>query len=387
MDTALSVYNQNRQNIINLYDRKDKIAIFGNGKLGADLFPTLKQYGLFRAFIDNDIVKQSNGYIGERVLKIDEFFHAYPDDYVVIAATRENTLAIERQLEEMGKEKGTDFISIDVFLAKHLPILSFYRYGKLFVELSQISVTERCTLRCVNCAHACNQVSKSAEDMPLDMVKSSADLYFKNVDITKEFVLIGGEPFLYRHLDEAIEYIGSRYRDKIIMFSITTNGTVLPSDYIISLIKKYDITVRISDYSSTLPNLTWAYDRIKSKLKDIKTIVLDTKKDKWFDYGFGKVDNGSDAAVLKKVFENCATPCREIRGEKFYYCVMARSVSENTGMNIGLDEYLDLNSVHSKDNILEFEMGIIKNGYLSMCRFCRGANAQNFLIDAAVQQT
>lgn len=385
METGLLDYNKNQQYVINLYEHKDKIAIFGSGKLGADLLPTLKYYGLFRAFIDNDTVKQSDGYMGERVLKIDEYLQTYPDDYIVIAATRENTLAIRKQLEEKGREIETDFVYMDVFLALHMPILSFYRYGKLFVELSQICVTERCTLKCVNCAHACNRAPKNMEDLSIEMVKKSADYYFKNVDITKEFVLIGGEPFLYKRLDEAIEYIGSRYRDKMIMFSITTNGTVLPSDYIISKIKKYDITVRISDYSSTLPNLKGAYDRLKMKLKDIKTVVLDTEKDKWFDYGFGKVDNGDNPVKLHNIFKTCATPCREIRGSKYYFCVMARSVAENTGTNIGLNEYFEMDREFDKEELLRFGMGIVEKGYLSMCRYCRGADSIKFRIPAAIQ--
>ena len=40
-----------------------------------------------------------------------------------------------------------------------------------------------------------------------------------------------------------------------------------------------------------------------------------------------------------------------------------------------------------KKQLFEFEMGYSEKGYLDMCRFCRGREAMNYRIPAAVQET
>ncbi len=382
MNELREKYNQ----ISTYLPKERRVAIFGCGKLGEELYPVLIRYGLFGEFIDNDKNKQDSGYLGEQVFSLKDFLLKENRPYIVITATKENTKTIGKQLEINGLKAEQDYTDWEYFLKSILPLVSYFRNEKIFVNLAQICVTERCTLRCEACAHACNKVSRDAQDMSFESVKKSADSFFKNVDIVKEFVLIGGEPFLYKDLGKAIEYIGQNYREKMIMFSITTNGTITPDDTLIALIKKYDVTVRISDYSYTLPNLKKNYEKLLGKLQEIKTVLLDTSKDQWFDYGFFEVDNGEDEERLKRIFKTCNTPCREIRENKYYYCVMARSVSENSGKDVGLDEYLDMDAVTEKEEVLAFELGYVKNGYLSMCRYCRGAEAEKFLIPAAIQQ-
>lgn len=83
-------------------------------------------------------------------------------------------------------------------------------------------------------------------------------ILFSKVDIVREFVLIGGEPFLYKELSEIISYIGEKYRDKISIFSIVTNGTIIPTQEVLGLCQKHNVLVRISDYSETLE---WVKER------------------------------------------------------------------------------------------------------------------------------
>ena len=98
------------------------------------------------------------------------------------------------------------------------------------------------------------------------------------------------------------------------------------------------------------------------------------------------VDHGSDPEILMDVFDRCKTPCREIRGNRYYYCVMARSVSENMKRYVGMEDYFDLSGEADKKHLFEFEMGYSDKGYLDMCRFCRGAEAVNHRIPAAIQE-
>ena len=104
----------------------------------------------------------------------------------------------------------------------------------------------------------------------------------------------------------------------------------------------------------------------------------------WMDYGFDTVCREGQEEIAK-VFDACKTPCREVRGNKYYYCVMARSVSENLGFDVGKADYLDLISIEDKKVFFEFNMGYSEKGYLDMCGHCRGSEAVEYPIPVAEQ--
>ena len=369
------------------YGNRKGIYIFGAGFFGEEMSLVLQKYGIPFKYIDNDKGKQKSGYKGNEVISLQEYMGMCDKSWIVVTASEKNTNDISIQLEREGLKENIDFFRYRYFINDIFPIISLYCYNQLFVELTQICVTERCTLRCRKCAHACHKVPKSKEDMSLEFIKKSADSFFEKFDIVREFVLIGGEPFLCKDLKASIMYIGEKYRNKMIIFSITTNGTILLDDEILNLCRRYDVTIRVSDYSESLPRLKMRYDELYKKLKQNKVIIWETDREKsWFDYGFGEIDRGIEEDQLIETFDRCRTPCREIRGSKYYYCVMARSVSENLEMNIGKQDFIDLENIKNKQELMEFQMGYSDKGYLDMCRFCRGAEAENFLIPAAEQE-
>lgn len=378
--------NERIKNVISTYEKQKGIYVFGAGILGEEMRAILEEYGVFKGYIDNDIEKQKYGYNGADVTSFKHYNQIPEETWIIIAASERNTREIQKQLEDTGLYEGRDFFLYQKFINEIFPILSFYYYKKLFAQLAQICLTERCTLKCKKCAHACYNVANSAQDPTVEYVKESADWFFSKFDIVREFDLIGGEPFLYKDIKEIITYIGEKYRDKIILFAITTNGTILPDDEIIDLCKKYDVTIRVSDYSASIPRLRSQYKKLYDKLSANRVIVWETdNENSWFDYGFEVVDQGSNEKDLIEVFDKCRTPCREISGSRYYYCVMARSVASNLGIEIGETDYIDLAEIEDKTILLEFQMGFSDKGYLDMCRYCRGIEARNYLIPAAEQ--
>lgn len=372
----------------NFQNRKE-IYIFGAGKIGTEVQKTFEFYTCFGGFIDNDKEKQLQGVNGSAVISLDEFVETKRNAWIVIAVGNNYVGEIVEQLEVYGLVKNADYFFHTEFMKQIFPILSVYYFGKVYVELSQISVTERCTLRCKKCAHGCGYVNRDTKDMDLAKVKYSADSFFEIVDYVNEFVLIGGEPLLYNKLVEAVEYIGQKYRNKINIFSITTNGTLIPTEELLWVCRKYKVLFRISNYSKQNPRLRVKYEQLVRLLSDNGLeYVLGNEESEWVDLGFDYLDRNEDELELIKVFDECKTPCSEVRGDRFYYCVMARSVSENMKFFVGKDDYLDLNSLHGVDGkkiMLEYIMGYSSKGYLDMCNHCYGAEAYQHLIPAAVQ--
>lgn len=315
----------NQKNINNI-DNDAKFCIYGAGKLGGDLYKTLKHYDMFFCFIDNNHSIQEKGYKNEAVISENEYFKKEIKYPVIICASDKNTLLIESDLKNRGLIHNKNYYICREFTDKLLPIIAYKFFNETFMSLSQICVTERCTLRCKKCAHGCYNVPITKDDMTLEQVKKSADIFFSKVDYIQEFVLIGGEPLLYKYLTDAVEYIGSKYRNQMSVFSITSNGTITPSKDLLEKCKEYGVLFRISNYSGTISKLELQYEKLRKLfITNNVEFRISRKEHEWMDYGFDYYKRECDNEQLINVFDACGTPCHEIRENKFYYCVMARS--------------------------------------------------------------
>ena len=310
------------------------------------------------------------------------------DSLVVLCLEEGYHREVKKQLFEENFIENEEFMTSAEY-EHRLRVSLFYEQSILYLPLAQISLTERCTLHCKKCAHACHLVSPERSDLTLEEAKSSADYFFKFVDYITEFVLIGGEPFLYSDLMKIIRYIGENYRDRIRIFSITTNGTILPDGDILEICKLYDVTMRISNYAAALPMLRKRYELLAQRLEFYGIpYKLGKEESQWMDYGFDYLDRQASEEQLEKVFDACKTPCHEIRGKRLYFCVMARSVAENMQKNVGKEDFLDLavlDSVESKSQVYEYMMGYSNKGYLDMYNYCYGAEAREHPIPVAEQ--
>lgn len=368
--------------------RARKYYIFGAGIIGKRMASILQWYGCAECFIDNDISKQGSKTDGISVVSLESYLQIR-DGQIIVAVSSEKEPEIVEQLEKNSLIHEMDFWLHEEFINIILPIISTYYYDKVFIPLAQISLTERCSLKCKKCAHGCYAVDHNAEDLTLEQVYKSTDSFFAKVDYIKEFVLIGGEPCLYKDLSQVISYIGKRYRDRIKIFSITTNGTIVPNKEVLIASREYNVLFRISNYIHQIPRLEAIHKCLVDMLKAYNIqYILQEKETEWIDYGFEYVNREATEEELIRVFDACHTPCREVRENRFYYCVMARSISDNLKYHVGQNDYLDLeqlNGENYKKELLEFILGYSEKGYLDMCRHCRGAEAKDYPILAAEQ--
>lgn len=389
MKYSISVSEKLKKKYEEIDGNQARFCVFGARKIGEIVSNLLEKYRLFDCFIDNDLKKQQRGHLNQKVISLKQFLQLENKPYIIIAASQANCVEIAKELEKEGLCKGESYWLHDEFIRDVLPIILYFKYKHIFLPLVQISLTERCSLKCKKCAHACYAVDSNHKDLTLKQVYKSLDCFFEHVDYIHEFVLIGGEPLLYKQLDKVIQYIGESYRDQIDIFSITTNGTILPSAEIQKWCQKYDVLFRISNYSQAIPRLEHQYEKLAMMLKNdgIQYILME-KEHLWMDYGFEYVNRHASEEELIQVFDACHTPCHEIRENRFYYCVMARSVSENLNMNVGNNDYLDLDELSGEEGekkLLAYFLGYSDKGYLDMCNYCHGAECVNHTIPVAEQ--
>lgn len=367
-----------------------KCYIFGAGIVGANIYPLLKNQGCFAGFIDSDKKKQSKGYLGEVVFPLEQVLASEEIGWIIVGVSEKYRFEVEFELQKNGLVHNLDYFFSDEILGYYWPIIAAYCYDNCFMQLCQICLTERCTLKCEKCAHGCYNVPWDAQDLSWEDFCLTVESFFGKIDYIYEFVLIGGEPLLYKNLSDAIQYIGERYRDKIGIFSITTNGTIVPEEGVLKMSEQFSVLYRISNYTGELPQLEKQYEKLIKAL-DKKNVEWRLSKPDgyWLDYGFETVNHTWNEATMAEFFDGCKTPCREIRKNRLYYCVMARSISDNLGFHEGEQDFLDIGSLGEdyKKIILEYNLGYSHKGYLDMCRHCNGGEKSNvFKIPVARQK-
>lgn len=367
----------------------DVIYIAGAGLVGQELATILSEIGQKVCFVDNSLMKQKTGIDGIDVISFDEF-RKNPNNIILAVANKSAENEIKKILQEiLTNHNNYEIISYYKFINKILPTYLLYKRNLLYVNDAQISLTERCTLKCRKCAHACPQRKNNDNaDYSYKEFTKTADSFFSIVDYIHELILIGGEPLLYKDLKKCIEYVGNHYRKQIGRLTITTNGTILPDDNLLRSIKENKGTVRISNYSDALPKLVDNYKKLCELLiaKEIP-YIFQNKVGVWYDYGYDVVNRKNDYEELKKTFDECEPSFREIRGKKYYYCGAVRNVAQNMELDVD-DDGLDLSELYGEEGrriFLEYTMGYCDKGYVDMCNYCRGNDAKKFLIPIAEQ--
>ncbi len=193
-----------------IMDADNEYYLWGAGRLGEICIELIGKDINIAGFIDSDLTKKNTTHCGYRVFSPDEV--TFNENNRVIITVFEYTQGdlIDEKLASMGLVKEYGIIHFDTFYA----VYSMYRYNKLVYSYFALSVTEKCTLRCKECYMHIPYI-ENPRNYSLESLKTDIDLFFEFADYVYDFQIFGGEPMLYPQLGELVEYIGSKYRNKI----------------------------------------------------------------------------------------------------------------------------------------------------------------------------
>lgn len=191
---------------------------------------------------------------------------------------------------------------------------------KLVVGSIDVSLTTRCNLRCKNCG-SLMPFYQHPKDVELDIILRSLDRFFSCVDRVIRINVIGGEPFLYPHLTEVVDYLN--HKEQAVRVVFPTNGTVAPDDpQLYKALRNPKNHVRISHYD--------AYDNKSGKM--LEKLVLEGVDHSvkqfgindylWYDFG-GFEDRKRTPEEVQKQYENCAVEWYSLYRGKLYPCPRA----------------------------------------------------------------
>jgi organic radical activating enzyme len=381
-------YNSNLHNFnkfISEWDIEKEYVLFGASKecvqfirsvdylLGNDILK-------IKCIVDHDVKDESNVL---NVNEISSFYHQSKN----LTNTRENLKLIHiDNFESNGdnviitsdeyKQYYKDYLDkrgIKYTWYKNIAsIWPFVLKQKVHIFQTDVLVTEKCNLAC----SFCNMFIPHYElpkHRDIQIILSDIDSYFNLVDYVSIFHLVGGEPFLHPNIKDIIEYILEKYSDKIDKFIITTNGTVLPKEEILEILKNNNVILSVSNYSNKLEKLKSKVDRVLGTYQENNINHYVRNNIEWYDFGDLRIKNNMSEEELIDHFDSCTAPFRGLNDGKFYYCHLNTSAVLTKLFPLNDNDYVNLSDVSSED-LIKFDLGFTELGYITFCDNCNGCN-------------
>ena len=237
---------------------------------------------------------------------------------------------------------------------------------KNVIPFMDIDVTTICNLRCKRCGK-CTPYFEKKHNFSAQEIKENLELLERHVDKIYYASIIGGEPFLNPELAQIIEIISQS--KKIMNLELTTNGTVVPSDELLTAIKKSGLAVHISRYPNLSEKLTNNRIRLEEKLKEYGIFYEYQFIEDWLD--FGDIKKRSFKKIqLKNMFLNCPmNTCTVFNGKKLYRCGKASYISQHSMEEDGQD-IIKLDEIKSRRDMKKKLKKFFSCKYLPACSYC-----------------
>lgn len=195
-----------------------------------------------------------------------------------VQAGSEAALAVE-ELKDLGYLREPYIEKLEHPATKYLDIILERRVSKILLQL-----TQRCNLRCRYCVYSEEKNfgtrSHSNKDMSYETAKKAVDFYMEHsVDCEEKAIgFYGGEPLLqFGLIKKIIAYCNDVFRGHKIIYSITTNGTLL-TDEIMDFLVKNQVYITVSldgpkeihDKNRRFVNDAGTYDAVIRNLEKLK---------------------------------------------------------------------------------------------------------------------
>jgi organic radical activating enzyme len=275
-------------------------------------------------------------------------------------------------------KRNTNIFTVNEFMDKYISIFAMYVSNKVYSKHNCFIITTICNLNCKYCLNF-TPYNKQQQHIDLCELKDDVDIYFHVFDRVGLFHVSGGEPLLYPNFNEIIQFIAEKYREKIEVLGISTNGAVVPSDETCEIMKKYNVHVECDDYRRSVQKTKYSYIALINKLRKYGISYHENKTIVFFKT-FPPVKSChdySDQSLIYK-FDKCVEffNGQELKNKHLYSCFYSKFAINAGLIDETLDDYYDLEkfsgSLMDKKILIEFRLGYNNKGYVDFCKYCNG---------------
>jgi organic radical activating enzyme len=411
-----------KQELINKLNSKNfPIAIYGAGVAGQALLFACKEIGIkIECFCDNNIKKKDKALHDLEIIHTSDIKNKYPEANWLIAAAditdiRDHLISygyLETNLHPGGiilkdfdfkefsshyaaynkedKDKGFVEFAISSTIECHDGYLD---PDKVFMRSVDIVVTEKCTMKCVDCSNLMQFFEKPV-NYEIDEMNQAIELLCSFSDQIFEFRIIGGEPFVNKKVHHVIEKLITE--PKVQRIVIYTNGNIIPREYHIESLKHEKVLMNITDYSRCGEDVEDEYTKKLSRFQrttdEVEQFCIDNKVDyrrhppeNWTDCG--RIENfNRTLEENQQVFEDCC--CKNLTTlslNELHRCPFSAQITR-LGVCDEKQDYIDLTDssdiITKRDEIHAF---LDNKNSLKACDFCPGRPLHDPQIIPAIQ--
>lgn len=350
----------------------DTIILYGAGivfKICQNLFEKVNIKISF--IIDRDVNKQGTSWNGIPIISYEDAKNKIENQKIVIMTAHTAYNEIIDFLEKQGKKEYKDFCSIGQFICEW-----FWKTKRMnCLYHVDMAVTTKCTFQCRNC-NMFIPYYKEQKDFTFEELKNNVDLLFSRIDYIVYFGLVGGEPLLNPALKDILEYIGEKYREKCGRLTYVVNGSIIPSDEICRIMKKYDVYLLISDYTKEIPYIE-KLKLLEEKLKQFNLSYDIRYSQVWADFGFPRVSIHRNEKQLKEHLRCCHPEWNGLNDGKFYYCNVSWSAEKSGHFKLKKEDYIVLCDLNANDKKECHKIVELSRGTSSFCKICGGCGSDN----------
>ena len=352
---------------------------FGFGRTAKRILPKLLETFQIPFVIDNSKGNADTGYRGIKIYNLQEALPLIQDMKIVVMTKGSIYADISKQLKEAGYEEYTDYCAFERFMAEW-----HYKYeGKCYLTKLNTIITSKCSLQCSRCATFI-PFCKKKEDCSIKDIKQNLADMFRYVDYVAEFTMLGGEPLLHTEIKEILEFVATKYKEHIGQIVLITNGTIIPNSDVLAVLKKYNILLSVSDYTSVKEYSDKLF-QLSGILEKYGIAYCINSGIEWKDHCYPHTEYVCEDNKLQEHMKLCGYNIHSVNEGKLYYCEVAWAARKHVDFCDAKEDYIDLEMLghmmtpmEAKLRIITYCMGNVNDrGYMSFCKYCAGSGADN----------
>lgn len=261
--------------------------------------------------------------------------------------------------------------------------------GQLVEKQLAFHITTNCTLNCALCATLTPDYKKHhiARHTPFKQIVQEIKGVFEIYDFIEDITFSGGEPMLHPDLEKIVDEC-MKYSDQFANLRIFTNGTILPSDLLLSQMKQYrgKLSIVIDHYG---PDLSVKAEQIVQTLENEGLICRvnryygqDQYYGGWVNYGSPSEYRGYTQQQLEEVYQHCHLAqyrCPGVFNGKLTNCSWALFGTDRGYMPLPEDEKQLINLLDSSIPLDEKKAIAMEFGKhpLWACQYCNGFDPEH----------
>ena len=389
------------QIVYNQLSKEDGVIVFGTGNCGAIAQLALKEANInVIALSDNNMHRWGTKIDGVEVIPPEKIKSDYGKLPVLIAVDL-NFPYIRKQLNGLGITNIFDcdfvFSKLDIDLKKCEQVtwsetrfkqkIDLYMYSVLAhknkdktlrVDSIDLMLTEKCSLKCKDCANLMQLYAKPI-DQDFDILIKSIDKFLNTVDHCREIRLLGGEPMMYKKVDLVAEHI-LKFKN-FDQLKINTNGTIIPNEKKIKVFQDERVFFDISNYGKISRNVEGLV-----KLLEEKNIAHNAARvTEWQDVGKIVKTNRTEQ-LNKEIFGNCCINrgITLLHG-KLYLCPFSANATNLKAIKYADEEILNIDMYSKEELIKKIHKLYFETEFLEACKSCNGRDHNVKRVEAALQ--